>query len=90
MEQKSLFEATKDKDMICSECSCSMKTKFMIRVDYSGEFDDCRKGHFEATTRRSIVGWLKLICNEFGHFHDITIHNLTKQCHIHKEFHKEK
>jgi len=74
----------------CPECGCQIKTKYMIRVDYTGITDDLQKKHFESTSKKSIVGWIKFICNEMEDFQDITIHNLTKQCHIHEEFYKNK
>jgi hypothetical protein len=73
----------------CPECSCEFKTKYMIRVDHDPKKPKA-KSHWEATSRRSIVGWLKLICNEFGKFEEIQIHNMTKQCSIHKKYWNQK
>ena len=87
--QQYLTTAAKDKNMVCPECGCKFKDKYMIRVDHDWENPHAKR-HFASTTRRSIVGWIKLICNEFGNFEDITIHNLTKQCAYHKEYWQQK
>ena len=45
--------------------------------------------HFQATTRRSIVGWIKHICNEYGNFQEIQIINLTTECPEHKKYYED-
>ncbi len=74
----------------CKECGCRFETKYMIRIDYTG-WDDKNKSHFESTTKRSVVGWLKLIMNEFtsNGFDTITIYDLIKTCRSHQEFYNK-
>ena len=66
----------------CSECGCDHKTKYMLRVDHDSS-DPKAKSHFESTSRRSVVGWIKHIVDNYE-FEDITIHNLRVQCEGHK------
>ena len=79
------------KDEICKECGCSYKTKYMIRVDYDNRDNDNKnKSHWEATSKRSVVGWIKFICNEFGNFEEIQIYNLMTECRGHEAFYDKK
>ena len=74
--------------MICKECGCDLKTKFMIRVDISGIDGDEKKKHFEATSKHSVVGWLKHIMNEgqMYNFTEIQIIDLRKECYDNKDY----
>ena len=40
--------------------------------------------HWESTTKKSVVGWIKFICNNY-HFEEIQVFNLLTECPVHKE-----
>ena len=65
----------------------------MIRVDHAKNYrhgENKEKTHWEATTRKSVVGWIKFICNEFGNFEEIQIYNLLTECRGHEAFYDKK
>ena len=78
--------------MKCKECGCDHKTKFMIKVDYDKTPNDNHaKMFFEATTKKSIVGWIKHICNEWSTgMKEIRIIYLNSECIGHYERSKKK
>ena len=73
---------------VCKECGCAYKSKYMIRVDYDTSTENKSKAHWEATSKKSLVGWLKFICNEFGDFQEIQIYNLLTECRGHEKYYK--
>ena len=34
-----------EKNVICENCGCDLKSKYMIRIDYTGNDEDENKGH---------------------------------------------
>jgi len=72
--------------MICKNCGCDMKTKYMIK-----RVNDQEKSNtfYEATSKKSIVGWIKHLVDNFP-FEEIHIINLLVECQEHEEFYKEK
>jgi hypothetical protein len=60
----------------------------MIRVDHDSN-DETAKRHLESRTKKSIVGWIKHIVDNFP-FEDITIYNLLTECPVHKEHWEKK
>ncbi len=72
----------------CPNCGAEFKTKYMIRVDHDYN-DDKAKRHLESRTKKSIVGWIKHIVDNFQ-FEDITIYNLLTECPVHKEHWEKK
>jgi hypothetical protein len=66
----------------CPNCGAEFKTKYMIRVDH--DYDDPKaKRHLESRTKKSIVGWIKHVVDNFP-FEEITIYNLLTECPVHK------
>ena len=71
------------KDDSCTNCGCLFKTKYMIKVYHSNGDNE----FFQATSKKSIVGWIKHICNE-KEFTSIDIIDLISQCQEHQEYYK--
>ena len=73
---------------ICSNCGAELKTKYMIRV-ITKELDPTARKYFQSRTKRSIVGWIKHIVDNYE-FEEIEILNLPKKCQVHEEHYKKK
>ena len=73
----------KKQDERCPNCGAAFKSKYMFRVDHKYE-DPKAKSHWESTSKKSIVGWIKFICNNYQ-FEEIQIFNLLTECPVHKE-----
>jgi hypothetical protein len=69
-------------------CRAEFKTKYMIRVEHDSN-DETAKRHLESRTKRSVVGWIKHVIDNFP-FEDITIYNLLTECPVHKEYWEKK
>jgi len=72
----------------CPNCGAEFKDKYMIRVDHDKN-RPMAKRHFTSTSKKSVVGWIKFICNNFG-FEEIQIYNLLTECQDHEAYWKAK
>ena len=75
--------------MICKTCGCDFKSKYMIRIDHKSK-DPQAKRHFESSSKKSVVGWIKFIMNEFSNFETCTIYDLVSECPDHEEYYKKR
>ncbi len=78
---------TKAKDR-CPDCGCLFETKFMIRTDHESGKNEAKQ-FWQATSRKSVVGWMKLIMDNFP-FQTCTIYNLLTECEKHEAFWKDR
>ncbi len=70
----------------CSNCGASFRTKYMIiRCNDSNS----SRTHYEATSKRSLIGWLKSLVDNFP-FEQIEILNLMTECPLHEKHFKSK
>ena len=72
----------------CSSCGCEFKTNYLIRVDHDHN-DSKAKRHLESRTKKSIVGWIKHMVDNFQ-FEEIQIFNMLTECPVHKEHWEKK
>lgn len=71
----------------CKNCGADFKTKYIIHLITKDK--TITKTNYEATSRKSIVGWIKHIVDNFS-FEEIEIRNLLVMCHSHEEYYKHK
>ena len=78
----------KKKPEVCENCGADLKSKYMIRVElHTGMLGPILM--LESTTKKSIVGWIKHLVDEYD-FEEIRILNLMTECPVHEKYWKNK